>query len=140
MSLGSAIYGLLRTNSTVVSTFGTRIYPIVIPQEASAKIPAITYQQTGISPNDVKDKYSTVWNVRSVQLITYAQSFQLAEVYCDLIELVMIRYKGTIGGETIKTIDLVDESFDFVEDFTISGDGKGIGVFSCTMNFNIITE
>jgi len=139
MSLGTAIYSLLRTNSTVVSTFGTRIYPIVIPQNVSANIPAITYQQTGMNPNDTKDKYSTVWNVRTVQLIAYGHSFELAETYCDLIELKMIRYKGTIGGETIKTIYLVDESLDYIQDFTIKGDGKGIGVFTCTMNFNIIT-
>jgi hypothetical protein len=140
MSLGSAIYSILRTNANIVSTFGTRIYPIVVPQNASANIPAITYQQTGMNPNDTKDKYNTTWNVRSLQVTVYAHTFDKIETYCEYVETALIRYKGTVSGEIFHTIDLVDESFDFNSDFTIQGDSEGIGVFLGIMNFNVVTK
>jgi hypothetical protein len=140
MSLGSALYTILRLNSDVVSTFGTRIYPIFVPENASAKIPALTYQQTGLTPNDTKDQYSTCWNLRQVQITIYCHSYANAETYADYVETALIRYTGTIAGITFKSITLTDESFDANTDFTVQGDSKNTAVFMAILNFNIATE
>jgi len=133
-NLSTKIYNLLISNSEIVNHFKNKIFPIVVPE--GVKIPAITYNRSGMFPNNTKDKYSTVWNDRDIQITVYAKSYSLAETYCDLVETVLIRYTDI----NFKSIKLTDELIDFDEDFTVQGSSEGIGVFLGVMNFNVVTK
>jgi hypothetical protein len=137
MALGTAIYSKLRGNATILSTFADRIFPIALPQNTD--LPAITYQQTGLSQNDTKSNFSNVWNERQVQIVVFTTTAATVELYCDLIETAMVRNLETAGSETFKKIQLTDVSWEFNPDFTLQGDQKGIGIYLGIMNFNIVT-
>lgn len=90
-----AIYGLLSTETELTDICGTRIYPVLAPQEAP--LPFTVYSIISTVPSDTKDGESTVDFVR-VQIDCYSLDFdQSAEMYIAVRKALDRKYE-TVNG------------------------------------------
>ena len=134
MALSTAVYNLIRSDATLLSVYGTDIYPSIIPKKVT--LPAITYHFTDIIPSETKD-FTTKWDAANCVITIYSYNYTDNEAHARLVRAELDRYSGTIGGETIKTINYNGESDDVAESNSVGATGEGTAIYMRVMNFKI---
>ena len=138
MAISSAIVAILKDNANVLSTFGQRMYPDIIPKNAI--LPALSYTVNNIQITETKTG-TTGWDEIDVTITIYHINRTSCETYAGYVRTAFNRAIGTYGGETILTTNHRGESWDFVDDFTQPGESSmGHGVFAQVLNFRIVSK
>ena len=106
VAIEKSVYVLLSDDANIIETAGNRIYPMVVPQDAS--LPAITYQilsTTGISvmagPTNLKE--------RRLQINCWAETYTVAEELAHKVGRSLDGYRDTAEDVKIWGIELIDE-------------------------------
>lgn len=134
MALSTAIYTILRLNANVVATFGTRIYPVVVPIDSD--FPALTYQVTNhqeTNTHEVANKFDRI----GIRVSVYADSYTTAETYAGYVYTALSRYKGTQSTEKVLTISYDSQSDDIMELSTPTASTTGQYIYIKNMDFTI---
>lgn len=138
MALGQAIYEIIRANATALASFGTRIYPMTIPDEPA--LPAIVYQLDGIEPTFTQTQ-TEQWDTCSVTLTVYADTYTLCETYADQLRTAISRYRGSAGSETVKETNFISMSDgDILAIGQSEAATTSIGIFTKRITCEIITS
>ena len=135
MALSTAIYTILKNNSTISTAFSTRIYPGIAVREPV--LPCIVYDIGNIIP-DPNATSDLNWDRVDVEVTVIALEYSDAETYATNVRSALSRYIGTVDTEKINTIVFEGMSPGYDPDFTYSGSTTGMGVFTRTCNFTLI--
>jgi len=135
MALSTAIYTLLHNNATIAAVVEDRIYPGVVPFNAS--LPCIVYEIGDIQPNPTQDD-DYVWDRVNVTVTVITTQYLLSETYATNVRTALCRYKGTVDTEVIETIIFDGMQPGYEPDFTIGTSPTGQGAFTRTVNFTLI--
>lgn len=136
MALSTATYTILRLNSDVLTTFGTRIYPGVAPKDAT--MPYIVYdiddiQSTMTNTSDLK------FDIAALMVTIVTDKYSLAETYAGYVRTALDRYKGTQDTEKILNIEYISQSPSYDDEY-VTASGKGIVAFMRDMRFDITRQ
>jgi len=134
MALSTAIYTVLRLNANIVTTFATRIYPVVVPMNST--FPALTYQVVSHSEtntHEVANKFDRI----TIRIGVHAISYTAVETYAGYVYTALSRYKGTQSSEKILSISYDSQSDDVAELTTPPGSTTGQYIFIKYMDFTI---
>lgn len=113
--IGKAIYATLNG----LTGISTRIYPMRIPQEIDLSAnAAISYYVISTNPELVKDSRSVVDSVR-FQVSIFAPSYTTANSIAQLVREALDGLSGEVGGTSIDSMHLNDESDLFEDDVKI---------------------
>ena len=119
----------------MLSTFGTRIYPVVMP--VGEAVPALTYTITNhaqdITKND-PDGYDEI----SLRIGVLAATYTLAETYHNYVYTALQDYAGTIQSEKILTVNCTNRRTDDIVENYWATDSAGQFTFVIYMDFQII--
>lgn len=95
---GKVIYNLLSTNSGITAKVGTRIYPIVMPE--NTVLPAIVYERSYINSYNRDGFISTTEIDVTVLTADYSDGIEI----CTLVDGVLNGYSGSISGSNVVDI------------------------------------
>ena len=112
MTVEAAIYSILTGDATVSSLVGTRIYPVMAPQDAV--LPGIVYKRISTDRLSALSADIGVAEAR-FQFDCYAATFDQAKIVSEAVRGALQRYKGTAGGTTIRDTVMEDEDDDFID-------------------------
>ena len=102
MTTESTIRTLVMSDTTVTANVGTRVYPNMMPPEATT--PAITYFVVAGAPHT--DTHSDLHMMTRIQFNIYADTKAMcATLYAALVNLLHM-YTGTVGGQDIVGITI----------------------------------
>ena len=136
MALSTDIYTILRANSDVVTTFGTRIYPVIAPENPT--YPCIAYTLTSLTPNENKT-YAHKWDDCSVTIAVLHTNISDAENYANYVRTAMNRYQGTISSDIIKGVNLTSQSWEAIP-ITEDGSPTGLAIFVVNCQYKIMVS
>lgn len=105
--LRSALVG----NTSVTSIVASRIYPVLAP--AQAQLPFVTWRRSGIQRSQTLGGPMGMPRV-SVQLDSYATTYEGARDLADRVRLVLDGYSGTVDNTQVNHVSLEQEQDDFV--------------------------
>lgn len=123
----------LVATTSVTSMVGTRIYPLLAPKTAS--LPFITWRRAGITRQHNLSGPMGVPDV-SVEMQTFAATYEDAREVADRVRLVLDGYGGTVNNVEVKHVSLENESDDFVQ---LAG-GDLPPVYQVTQTFNVLWQ
>jgi len=136
MAVSVAIAQILEANSDLVTTFGVRMYPDILPFKYT--LPALTFTVNNITVDGDKDS-DTGWDEMDLTITIHANNRADAETYSGYVRTAMTRVTGSYGSETQITGNHRGESWDYIEDNTKPGDAKmGQGIFLQVINFRLV--
>lgn len=118
MKTEEAIYKHLSTDSTITAIVGTRIYPVLAPQDAS--YPCLVYQRLGSEPVHAMANDATLREVTMV-FASLAKTYSGVKTLQDVLEDSIKDFSGTLGGAggvTVQRImlDGISDGYDFEAD------------------------
>lgn len=111
MSIEAAIFSLLTTDSSVSSLVGTRLYPLLAPQDAAT--PFIVYQRVSASRWTSLEGPSGMAQPR-IQIDAYTSTYAAAKTLATAIREKLSGYRGTVAGTRIGGITLITDQ-DLIE-------------------------
>ena len=121
----------LVSSTSVTTMVGQRIYPLLAPKTAA--LPFITWRRSGIERQHTLAGPMGVPNV-SVEIQSYAATYEDARELADRVRLVLDGYGGTVNNVEVKHVSLEQESDDFVQ---LAG-GELPPVYQVTQTFNVL--
>jgi hypothetical protein len=136
MALSTDIYTILRANNDIVTTFATRIYPVVAPQAAT--YPYLVYTLTGLTTNESKS-FANKWDDCSVTTTVFHTNITDAETYGNYMRTAMNRYKASISSDVIIGCVLQSSSWDGLE-LIADNSPTGILVFAVMMQWKLMVR
>lgn len=136
MALSTATYTILRLNSDVLTTFGTRIYPGIAPFDVA--LPYIVYDIGDIQP-ELTNTDDLKWDRAELSVTIYTDKYSLAETYAGYVRTALHRYVGTQDSESIENIEYISQAPDIDPTYQTDS-GKGIVVFAREMQFEIVRQ
>lgn len=98
--LETKIYSALSGNATVAVKVGSRIYPVVMPQDPT--LPAITYQRIASEPVNTLEGYAGLENVH-ISVMSWATGYLTAK---ELAEDVHVALNGATAFKALLVSDL----------------------------------
>jgi len=112
--IGKVIHNLLSNNATVTSLVGSKIYPIIVPQ--NTLFPAITYERVGTDGMEVKG-YQKIADKIFIQINVFSDSYENLTVISEAIKNTL-NYQHGFTNQSIDVCYIIptDESdgqFDF---------------------------
>lgn len=129
--IGKAIKELLLASPNIITLFGDRIYPIMVPQTIDGL--SLIFGITGVDPTHSKDASHLDGVEVTVQF--YSKDYNLIQTSAQTIRTVLNKRKGTFGG-----IEISDSEF---LDYQDAWDGKNerftgtiIFKFMCNDNYS----
>ncbi len=111
-ALNEAIYGRLQAVSGVTNLVGTRVYPVVLPQDPV--YPAVRYQQTAGERTQAMGSNTGLVNT-TVQIDSYSESYEEAREVAEEVRAALQRFQGTVAGVEIESV-FVNGPLDVFED------------------------
>lgn len=105
MMLEQAIYSYISTYPGLIALVGSRIYPLVMPQNPT--YPTVVYSR--VSRVYEKDLSGTAWNQSRMQFSVYATKYSDAKAVAEQIRAAFRDYKGEINGINIMLADVTNE-------------------------------
>lgn len=111
-ALNEAIYGRLQAVVGVTNLVGTRVYPVVLPQDPI--YPAIRYQQLAGSREPTMGSNNGLVNT-TVQIDSYSESYAQARQVAEEVRSALQRFRGTVAGVVIEGA-FVEGPLDVFED------------------------
>jgi len=103
--LEQAIYSYISTYPGLIALVGSRIYPLVMPQNPT--YPAVVYSR--VSRVYEKDLLGTAWNQSRVQFSVYAKEYLEAKRVAEQLRAAFRDYKGEINGINVMLADVTNE-------------------------------
>ena len=128
--LQDAIYDLLDNDATLTSRIGSRIYPMVAPQDET--YPYIVYQTISDQTSEVVEGASGTANGR-VQIASWALTYREAHQLDEEVRAAVQGYRGTNAGVFIASI-LPGSGRDTMQMF---GDGRERAVFGVQRDLSV---
>ena len=120
MKVGAAIYSLLVNDSAVSAIVGTRIYPELAEEGASA--PYIVYSVVSNTPSDTKD--GTPIDEAQLEIFSVGNTYAAANDLADKVRAALDRKSQiVVGTVTVQSIHYTNEVVEVSEkrDLYISG-------------------
>lgn len=108
MTIEAGIYAHLIGNAGVAALVGTRIYPLLVPQDA--ELPALAYQRIS-GPRDHAHDGPSGLALARMQLICVAASYDGAKALSEAVRAAMDGHKGSMGTVTVDAC-LLDNEID----------------------------
>ena len=106
MKVGAAIYSLLVNDSAVSAIVGTRIYPELAEEGASA--PYIVYSVLSNTPSDTKD--GTPIDEAQLEVFSVGSTYAAANDLADKVRAALDRKsKIVVGAVTVQSIQYTNE-------------------------------
>lgn len=96
--LEQALYVILTDDATVSGLIGTRVYPLLIPQDAA--LPAIAYQRISRLQIQTQSGPSCLSRAR-MQLTCVATTYSGVKALADAVRVVLDGYKGTAASVSV---------------------------------------
>ena len=100
------IYGRLTSTAAITAIVGTKVFPVMAPQGTIA--PLVIYQRMNVSREPSLTGPTGV-PVVTLQLTSWASSYETAKTLAREIRLAVDGYTGTYGDVTIQRTNLVGE-------------------------------
>lgn len=114
MSVATAMRTLLLTDSTLSTAVGTRVYPVIIPPEATT--PLIVYREiSGLAdPASADNTGATIDMTTRLQFDIWSETYLETKSLKDALIKLVNRYSGVVGSVTVMDVivDLVFDSYD----------------------------
>lgn len=129
------IYTILTANANVVSTFSTRIYPVLAPNKVT--LPCIVWRVTSITPNENKTYKHSLDDI-TIELLVIDDKVSDIELYAQYVRTAMDSYQGTISSDKIKGVGFRGLSWEALDDRSYSSSPQGVSVFAAVMSFRIL--
>ena len=108
MSLEAGLYTLLSGTAGVAALVGTRIYPVVAPQNATLR--RITYFRVTDTPGYVFSTAAPKTGEPLFQVSCWGASYASAKAVAEAVKAVLGAYtSGTVGGVSVLAMYLEDE-------------------------------
>lgn len=114
MTIEAGLYAHLLTDSGVTALVGTRIYPLLVPQDAD--LPAIAYQRIS-GPRDHTHDGSSGLAFARMQLTFVASSYDDAKSLGEAVRAAIDGHKGSMGDVTVGACLLDQERDDWATVF-----------------------
>lgn len=106
IAIESVLYSLLVGDATVGGLVGTRVYPAIVPQNAS--LPATTYQQlSGVREHTCAGPQGMA--SPRFQINCWADTYAEARTLSDAVRVLLDGYSGTVSERTVHVMMLEDE-------------------------------
>ena len=106
MKVGAAIYSLLVNDSAVSAIVGTRIYPELAEEGASA--PYVVYSVVSNTPSDTKD--GTPIDEAQLEVFSVGSTYAAANDLADKVRAALDRKsKIVVGAVTVQSIQYTNE-------------------------------
>jgi hypothetical protein len=111
ITINNAIYTLLTTNTGLTALIGTKVYPLILPQDTALPAVVIDRSSTAVYSND-----GTYGFVNTINIAVIAASYTESVTIAEKIDNILNFYRGTVAG--IKIIDsrLLDVSENYQEE------------------------
>ena len=109
MNEGKAIYTILTEDAGVSAVVGNKVYPQIAAQGAA--FPFVVYVLQDNSPSDTKSGVSTLDEVR-YDIVAAAETYATLSSLTERIRLALDRYKGTVSGVVVDSIQFIDLDVD----------------------------
>jgi hypothetical protein len=110
MSLGTLVYDMLANDAGVAAIVGTRIYPVLLPQDTLYE--AITYQRISSTPQNG----STTLRETRYQINCWALTYAEAQALASAVRARAEEYTDTDQAPAIKMTQVVNELDDYDSD------------------------
>jgi hypothetical protein len=108
IDVSKVIYYLLANNTTITNYIGTRIFPLVLPENSN--FPLVVYERR-TNPEYTKDGAALKFTIAVITVISndYSQSIDIATAINNVFD----DYSGTVNGINVQAIrlDSVDEIY-----------------------------
>lgn len=104
--LEAAIYSILSTDLNIIALVGTRIYPLILPQDAI--LPAITYARVSTERESAFVTDPGLSTAR-IQVDIWATSALNGMAISEKVRVALHRYRGTITSVTIEESHIDNE-------------------------------
>lgn len=105
----AGLYTHLTTDAGVSALIGTRLYPLIMPQDETT--PASTYQRVSTTPTYAHGGDCSVDMVR-IQIDNYAESLLAAKTLAAAVRTALSGYSGAMGAATVQAL-FMDSERDF---------------------------
>jgi len=106
MTLEEGLYDHLTNDAGVSALVGTRIYPLVVPQDVA--LPAIAYQRISGPRDHAHDGPSGLGRAR-MQFTFVGTSYSQAKSVAEAVRASLDGFKGTMGTVTVGAVLLDNE-------------------------------
>ena len=125
MIVGKAIYSILITDSDILGTVSTRIFPEIAAQGETQ--PYIVYSVVSNNPSDTKDDNGEI-DEAQVEVYCFHNKYSDAIDLGVKVRAALERKNGTFGGVKIQSINYTNEQMDVnpersiwvaIQDYTI---------------------
>lgn len=127
--VNKAVYAIGQAASGITAIIGSRMYPIVLPQDGT--LPAIVYRQTGGEVVQAMGG-SPGLKRKMIQLLALSPDVSQMRQIVEEIRIAYDRYRGTIAGVSINDI--------FVSDVGAEGYDDTLQVFYGSVDLTIWHE
>lgn len=116
MSIESGLYTHLTNDPDVSALVGDRIYPLLVPQDAS--LPAIAYQRISTGREEAHTGPSGLCSAR-IQLTCIADSYESAKSVADAVRKSLDGFSGTMGTFEVGACFVVNDRDDWASSFDV---------------------
>lgn len=109
----SGLYSFLSGNTNFSAVAGNRIYPVILPQNAT--FPCITYRiegdERGFNFSDGQEGFVGA----SIQIDAWGESYKSAKALAEILRSELMNYSGLMGSVSVNRV-FVDTPIDIYED------------------------
>lgn len=98
MSIEAALYTLITSDVALAALVGTRVYPLVIPQETCLDATAMAYQVISSMPEYAHAEGDVYLDRVRVQLSFQAGSYGALKTAMAAVRSLLSGYSGTVNG------------------------------------------
>jgi len=111
IKIGQAVYYLLTGDTSVSSYVGTKIFPLVIPE--NTETPVIVYERRG-DPEYNKDSVAMYNTLVYITIISdkYTEAINITQAVSDRLE----NYNGVLFGMNIRDVEVTNVQEVYTED------------------------
>lgn len=136
----TAIYSLLIADTDVSSFVGSKVYPVVIPQDSTTKAntyPCVSYKRTGTERQFTLEGNSGLATA-SIDIEVYSTSYSEVKELAKLVRVAMLSFIATSTADhLIDGCFLNDEQDNYYFDVTVEGKS---GIYSVTLLYSIVYQ
>ena len=105
MNIDESLYAYLSTYAELVALVGTKVYPLVLPQDVA--LPAVTYQRISDPPEHAMGTDAAIYHPR-YQINCWANTYTGVQALAAQVKAALRDYTssamGGTGGETVHRV------------------------------------
>lgn len=116
MALEEGLYAYLVADAGVAALIGTRLYPLLVPQDAA--LPAMAYQRIS-GPRDHTHDGASGLAMARIQFTAVGSSYSEAKSVMAALRAALDGFSGTMGEVTVGAALLQNERDEWAESFDL---------------------